>query len=118
MFIALIIQEANGCGYSIACGGDVIFLDSTTKNDALKELHKIVIGKFNPEYYTNGYEEGYWHDQKLESAQLFDVSEQIAVPIMGWYRDAEKKVVEYKEQKDADKERAEYERLKAKFEKE
>lgn len=123
MFMALIIQEIDGCDYSIRCGGDWFPLDSATKDAAIKELHKLVIGDFDPVNYKvdgdiYGHDGNYWSEQILEKAVLIEVNEKINIPLKQWYSDAKQKASDYIIQIENDKEKAEYERLKAKFGKE
>lgn len=110
MFIAHAVQEDEGCGYTISCGEALWILDATIKEEAIKELKRIVLGKWDND-------EQDFDDQceTLEKLTLFEVSEKESMPIDTWYQEAEDFKQLQKCLDNAEKDKAEYERLKAKF---
>ena len=111
MFIAHVIQKGEGCDYTIGCGLALWKLESDTYKEAVKELRKIVIGKWNSE------EDGYREEFELEEVTLFEVINEEKMPIDKWYSEANAYEDEQLRMKYERKERAELERLKSKFEK-
>jgi hypothetical protein len=115
MFIALLVQKSEGCDYTIGCGMKWENLGAINLDDALEELKKCVIGT-QCDDCENGYEEGYWDDESLSDVVLLDVSEKHIVPVRSWYKSAITDAKLRKKRKIESYERAEYDRLKAKFE--
>ena len=114
-YIAHVVQEGESCDYMISCGETVWELEAENENAALIELKQRIIGVWDAAF--NVYEDGYWNEDELERVTLFEVNKEISLPIKEWYRAArkyEKNQIAAKTQED--KERKEYERLKAKFE--
>jgi hypothetical protein len=100
----LIRQEGTGCDYSIACGEKFIQLKAQNEEDALAEAAKTW------EYYGGD------RENKIESIKILEVQKEIDLDIDGLVskaKEAERKCQE--KQKEA-QEKAEYERLKKKFE--
>jgi hypothetical protein len=84
MYIALLKQKAPGCDYSIACGMKWVFLRADNEQDALAELHRIVIGFWDEE--DGWYDDGLcWDDHKLGKVILLDVARRIDIPVAEWY---------------------------------
>lgn len=96
--------------------GDVVVdLTSRRQEDAIEEVKNIIIGKWIPER-EGFYERGYWYDYKLIGAQLFEIVDRKELPVDRWYAEADDFKKQYRKNIQEKKERAEYERLKAKFE--
>lgn len=115
MFIALITQAADGCDYTIACGKKWIELESKTKDEAIQELGEFIIGKPDDDY-KSGFDGSFWGDERLSEVILLEVSDRIDISVEKWYSNAESILQERKLKVAQEKERAEYERLKEKFE--
>jgi len=111
-FIAYVKQEMQGCDYTIACGQTIWKLKSTSKEDAIEELRKMIIGEYVP---GDGYEEGYWGESKLSEVILFEVKEELPIDVNQWYREALKFKNDEENKAKNDDERKEYERLKSKY---
>ncbi len=114
MFIAYVTQASDGCDYSIACGETIWTLKAKTREEAIKELKREIIGDWDEEDLE--WEDGSWDGDKLEWVMLFEVvgrGERIEVE--EWYSAAR----DFREECRADavdeKERAEFERLKTKY---
>lgn len=114
MFIAHIWQN-EACDYSIKCGHKIVELEATTQNDAFTELHKLVVGIWNPADYSSGWEGGYWDEKKLLGAMIYEVADKHEMATYAWYSEAVSKTNKYKQSEKEQDERAEYERLRAKF---
>ena len=113
MFIAHLIQAGEGCDYTIACGESLIKLKAKTEEGAIQELKNKIIGTWDQE--EGDYEEGYHDDSELEKVTLYEVSNEITIPVEEWYEEAEKYKKEAEDKMENEAEKAEYERLKAKF---
>ena len=113
-FIAYVTQEGEGCDYTIDCAKTLWYLKSNSKQNAIIELKKIIIGQWDSD--EEGYDEGYWDEFQLEKVILFEISSEEKVPIEEWYSDA----IEFAHQeRGKSKERAEkreLQRLKEKYE--
>jgi len=103
MYKAILVQDGEGCDYTIGCGINVYDIHADFEDDALDELHKIVINEFN------------YDECRLKSATLLCLTKKVDAPVEQWYE-------QDKQQKDAEKyqevengEKAELERLKAKY---
>jgi hypothetical protein len=113
MFIAYVIQEAEGCDYSITCGKILWNLEATTKEDALKELKERIIGKFDE---SEGYFDlGYWEEHEIKRITLFEVKESTEIKTRQWYDEANEISKDWHSKIKENKELAEYKRLKDKF---
>lgn len=115
MFIALLTQTHEGCDYSIACGKTWIQLKATNLADAILELKFEIIG--NPDSdYVNGYSGNFFDENELKEVILLDVKESKKVPIGDWYKEVKDAAKEIERKKQESAERAEYKRLREKFE--
>lgn len=106
-YILVLKQEAEGCDYSIECGTKVVELKATTFDGVHQEAKNCILSD----------DEGYLaEDFRLKSAMLCEVVAEEALPVKEWY--AEYEAAQHKQERQAqlEKERREYERLKAKFE--
>ena len=112
MFIAYVKQIYEGCDFTIGCAQTLWRLSAKTKDEAIAEVKKKTIGDYVP---GHGYEEGYWIERELGEVTLFEVLEDTKLPIKQWYTEARKFLEEQKNKERTDLERAEFERLKAKF---
>jgi len=115
MFIAYVEQAGEGCDYTIDCGKTLWKLSADTKEEAIEEIKRNVIGELNTD--NGAYYEGLWYEFELRSIQLFEVSNYEDLDVGLWYREASEKAKSIKDKVRLDRERLEYERLKAKFEK-
>jgi len=76
VYKAHIVQEAEGCDYTIGCGLNVIDLDSKTLESAKVELIKVI-----KEYYTG--------DNQLEHAELYEINEIVEMDLDMIYKEVE-----------------------------
>ena len=116
MFIAYVKQAGYGCDYTIDCGNTLWKLNADSKEEAVEELKKKIIGELDTQH--GAYYEGFWDELKLMSVELFEVADYEDLDVGLWYKEAEAKAKSIKDSLRKSKEKAEYERLKAKFEKE
>jgi len=114
MFIAYVNQTGYGCDYTIACGKTLWRLKAGNKSDADEEVKHLVLGEFDEE--DGRYYEGYWGEIALDSVTIFEVSHENEVPIEKWYKEAKELVASRRKISIEEREKAEFERLKAKFE--
>lgn len=109
-YLALLIQEGEGCDYTIACGLDWFDFNAMGFDEAVQTLKDKLIGKFD------GYDyDGEYGIRELKSVKLVEVAAVWDLPIKHWYEEAERIEDEAVAKRISDKERAEYERLKKKF---
>ena len=102
-YIAHVVQNGEGCDYTIGCGLQVVQLSADNLEDAKQELKEII-------------KEQYFDDQELESAVIYEVSNAHDVDLDAIYNnmndDAQSEEVERQRISDFE----EYQRLKKKFE--
>jgi hypothetical protein len=103
-YIAYLVQDCEGCDYTIGCAQTVIRLDATELRKAVEELTKEI--KMN---YTG--------DRQLSSAELYEVGQVIDIDLDSLYKEIELADQEQEISDREEQERKEYERLKTKFEK-
>ncbi len=113
MYKAILVQDGEGCDYTIGCGISIIDLHALSSDEAYKELKREVIGEWD-EKDGRFYGE-YMDEQRLESATLIKVIETIQPDISAWYAEAEKIVENHKNSANVNAEKAELERLKKKY---
>jgi len=100
---AYLKQEGEGCDYSIGCGQKLIDLKSITLKEAMIELIQIISREYmHPEY-------------RLESVFIFEISNTIDMDIKSVYKKIEAFNKEDDNRLKEDAEKAEYERLKIKY---
>lgn len=108
-YIAYINQTDYGCDYTIACGKVMRRLNAQTREDALKEIRQFVFG-----------EGGGWVDVDLnleiEDITLFEVSEEIDIPLERWLEEYRTKVNEEAADALRNAELRQLAKLKAKYE--
>ena len=103
MIYVLVRSQDGGCDYTIGCGISVTTLNAQNQTDALVEARIRILQE-------NFYEEG-----RLKSATLLAVEARTALDVEEWYREEQmRRDVEEKHRQEL-KERAEFERLSAKF---
>jgi hypothetical protein len=108
-------QVGEGCDYTIGCGTAMEMLKATTREDALVEARLLVQGTPDPDHPA-GFADSRLHDHddhQLKTATLVQIEEEL--PLAAWQTE----VMETWRRREADakqaKEKAEYERLRAKF---
>lgn len=109
----LIRRQGGGCDYTIGCGWAVDSFEAYDYADALAQMQESAIGCEADDEY--GFTE--IHERELEMAWIVDATEARELPIDAWRKtkDAREGAAAASEAETA--ERAEYERLRAKFEK-
>ncbi len=74
IYKAYLIQDSEGCDYSIACGEKVIDLEATSLDEAKQELIEVISEDYSFEEY------------RLKSAQIFQVSDIYNADIKSVYK--------------------------------
>jgi hypothetical protein len=113
IYIAYLRQSAQGCDYSIGCGLALWRRKAITRDEAIEELKRDIIGIWSEEEAR--YVDGYHGTSKLEKVILFEVSGEEEMPIDQWYSEAEDYTRQEKTRIEETRERAELERLRAKY---
>ena len=113
-FLAILIQEKEGCDYTIGCGIERLSFWADSWDDAVEYVKKKVIG-FWPDP-TDGDYPGYWGGRKLETVSLVQVVREKRMPVQEWYIEGVAEREEVSRQALEETERQVYERLKQKFE--
>ncbi len=114
-YIALLDQGEGGCDYTIHCGRDWWFFDAKDDNEAFAKLRARMFT--DPD--EQGPEDGpgpYIGETKLQSVTLIRIAGMAEVNVKKWYKQYEDQQTKVAETEEERKERAEYERLKVKFE--
>ena len=106
-FVAYIDETHYGCDYTIACGKVLWKLEAQTEEEALLELKKRIVPPL--EDIDDGILE-------LEAVTLYQIADEMSVPIDEWYEEWEQKEENQKIDQERKKEHLEYKRLKKKFE--
>ena len=101
-FKAYLIQDGEGCDYTIACGKKVIDIDATDLDSAYDKLFEII-------------EEEYTGDNQLKSVELYEINEIYKIDINNYNSFIRKKILDKKEKEKNDFELLELERLMKKY---
>lgn len=103
IYKAYIKQKSDGCDYTIGCARTVINIDATSLDEAKNKLFERI-----KEDYS-------YQENRLKSVELFEISNIVSLDMNEIYKRIDDE--EYNKQQQAleEKERADYERLKAKF---
>lgn len=99
---AKLIQVGEGCDYTIGCGQLVIDIDANSLEDANVKLQKII-------------KEEYRFEQSLKSCELYEVHDTHIIDVDVIYKQLEIDEMNRQQSIDDALERAEYERLRYKF---
>ncbi len=96
-------------------------LKSETKKDAIEEFKGEMIGGWcNDEDGYIGYDGGQIQEDRdlrsMKKATLYEISTEFDMPIKQWFYDAQQRTLEATREDITKRERADFERLKAKFE--
>lgn len=110
-FVAVLHQEG-GCDYTIECGTLNVWLESTTKEDALEEVERRLRGDSDEDDYDH---EAFPSHSDLSSVTLYEVKEVIKVDLNSIYKKIRAERVEKKKSAEKEKRRVEFERLKKEF---
>ncbi len=102
-YIAILKQEAEGCDYTINCGTQVISLKSTDSDGARDELINLI------------YDE-YIGETSLEDATILEVYSEVFLDLPNIYSSWQNHKEQQKLSEKELLEKAEYERLKKKYE--
>lgn len=113
-FIAYIDQTKYGCDYTIACGKTLWELEAETYDEAIAELRKEILGKYDKEQDIFDGDDGSYPD--LDEVLLFEISKQDQIPLSDWYEEKSIKKKAWKSKKEIRKRRKQYEALKMEFE--
>jgi len=100
---AYLIQDGQGCDYTIGCGQTIIELEALDMDEAKLKLIDIILEEYNHDEY------------RLESAELFEISEIYHIPIDDIYDENEREVQIILDQEEEKEELKEYERLRGKY---
>lgn len=96
-------QGAEGCDYTIGCGHALIWLNASNMEEAKIELSKEI-----KERYSS-------LESKIESAIIFEVTEEVEINVKDYYDQLQRERNEYDRLQREKKEQEEFERLKQKF---
>lgn len=99
------LNQGDGCDHTIGCGIVVVDLKATNYDDAMTELVLLIKEDYDPD-----------SERELESAELYEIEkvEPINVKeIYQWMEDHKRKQQQMEKE---EKDKKEFERLKAKFE--
>jgi hypothetical protein len=97
------LKQPGGCDYTIGCGNLLIGLNSENLKDAAIQLKQEI-------------ENNYTGDRRLESVELIE-GKSIHIDVQSIYDEIEEESTKNKQQEIEKQEKAEFERLKRKFEK-
>lgn len=104
MFVAYVKQAGEGCDYTIACGETMWTLDAKTREDAVIELERKVVGS-RDEYGC----------VSLSKLILFEVLSEEEMPLSVWYRHMKEAEEQHEHEQAESRERREFERLRKKY---
>ena len=118
MYAVILKQKGDGCDYMIGCGMVMFPLQARTLEEALKEAKIVIQGTPNDES-KYGFDDDFLVDEesnepKLAFAKLVKI--ECDLPINDWYHELVDKSYALDRKAQLENERAQYERLKAKFE--
>jgi hypothetical protein len=99
---AYLKQGAEGCDYTIGCGQTLINIKTSSIEEAKQKLAEIIAEEYSGE-------------RELESAELFEVEQTFMMDTTSIYQEADEREETRKKNETTEKERQEFERLKAKF---
>jgi len=100
---AHLCQAGEGCDYTIGCGHALIWLKASNMEEAKIELAKEI-----KERYSS-------LESEIESAVIFEVTEEVEINVKDYYDQLQKERDEYDRLQREKREREEFERLKQKF---
>jgi hypothetical protein len=101
-YVAYLKQDGEGCDYTIGCGLEMVKLKSDNLESAESELIDMI-------------RESYTGDTSLESAKIYEVSNEKSVDLRSVYKKISDEKESIKRKKLEDSEKNEYERLVKKF---
>jgi len=104
-YIAHVVQNGEGCDYTIGCGLDVVELTASDLEGAKQELKEVI-------------KERFFDDTALESAVIYEVSNAHDVDLDVIYNSMDDDVQSEKSERQRLSDFEEYQRLKKKFDKE
>lgn len=116
-FLVYVKQHGEGCDYTIGCGRKVFFIEARDMIQAKDRFTRMLspeFGQDNQPEWTKDYG-GYNGEMKLVSAQIFEVADEVKVDVAECYENIEKFKIEKALKAVEEKERKEFERLKAKY---
>jgi hypothetical protein len=102
---AYLKQQGEGCDYTIGCAQTVIDIEAYNLTEAETQLIELIADEYNSD------------ENRLESVELYEVSEIINLDIVDIYKTLRLLEESARNSSKDKKERLEYERLKAKFDK-
>lgn len=97
-FIA-VLNQSGGCDYTIGCGVEVKKIDAENIETAEKKILKIL-------------KEGY---PDIDSLKIYEITDEKTVDLRKFYKEIEDEKESYRQRKQEENDRAEYERLVKKF---
>lgn len=113
-YAVLLKQIGNGCGYTIGCGKTWQFFEADSLQEAYIKAKSFILEDPNAEYPDEPPSLKYYDEDHLASAHLVEIKAEL--PVEAWYNEwiVADRVRRAREKEE--KERAEFERLKAKYE--
>lgn len=100
---AYLVQDGEGCDYTIACGHLMIDLESNNMEDAVRELAEIIRSEYSHE------------ETRLERAIVIEVTRTVNMSLYELYKEVQKEREEKRIKEKEAKELAELERLQKKY---
>lgn len=116
-FIVDIKQHGEGCDYTIGCGQKTFIIYA----EDLLQANKRFIEMFYPDFESNDVDwtddyGGYTDEMNLENAIIYEVVDELKIDMPSIYKNIEKIRLSEAQKMIEDRERAEFERLKQKYE--
>ena len=122
MYLLILVQKGRGCDYTIGCGRRFVELKALSDEEAILECRKILIGEPDDNLtcgYSNNGEHplafGEGNKCDIKDAVLYKFSDKTVLPINPWFEEAKSTLNKIKQLAHLNKEKAEHERLKSKF---
>ena len=96
----LYLEQNGGCDYSIGCGYQLVPLRASNRYEAVQVARKLILSD-------------YQNERRVDGAMLYECVDETRLPVSNWYENdrLQKEAINHDKE-----ERAEYERLKQKFE--
>lgn len=103
IYKAYLNQNNEGCDYTIGCGKTVIDIKASSMEEAKKKLAEKIV------------EENSDDETLLQSAEIYEIEQVFRMDVISIYQEAKRLRDEERDRETSEKEKKEFERLKAKF---
>tara|TARA_R110000796_G_scaffold105733_2_gene216032 strand:+ start:2688 stop:3056 length:369 start_codon:yes stop_codon:yes gene_type:complete len=115
-FLVYIKQSGEGCDYMIACGKKSFFIEAKDITQAHERFVIMLSPNFDDDVEWTDDDGGYFDEQSLSSAQIFEVVDEVRVDLKAAYCNIEELALIESRLEIEKREREEYEKLKQKYE--